>query len=217
MLYFTITNFFKRFITEYKTVSKEVAASNRYYGLGGWLMFFYIMIAIGGVQSLVELSGPPDPKTLDIGFGGDVSAMRSSQIWNLVTCVSLLVITPIKHPFVPKIWIGLVWIGWIVGFAQYAAGTGSNPEIALYVLVFLLLIVLAMTWYFINSKRANVTYRNRVPVDQVIGGYSVDLTKHKRMVAGTGIGTKLFWFFSGLFALIIGGILIAHLFDKGGQ
>lgn len=40
---------------EWKQLTPEVAAQQKYYGLGGWLLFFYVLAVIAFVGSFANL------------------------------------------------------------------------------------------------------------------------------------------------------------------
>ena len=217
LIYFDLTNLSRHFVQDYKVVSREEAARNRYFGLGGWLLVFYLLAAIVFVMAVKELYLPPDPISLSIAHQGDVTALRASQILSVAYTLPLLLITPFKRPFVPKIWIGLQWLSWIAGFVSYTSASGQRNVASEFGLAATFTVALLLTWYFVNSKRVNVTYFNRVPTNQIGSGHSIMPARNGRLDSGPSTGTRVFWTIGGflIFALILG--LADRLFGIAGH
>ena len=73
-----------------------------------------------------------------------------------------LILAPQKNPLMPKAAISAMWLSVAV---TAIAGMFVNPSQMMGQLIFSVVVVAFFAWYLKNSKRVNVTYRHRVPVE----------------------------------------------------
>lgn len=146
-----------RFWRDWTVVSKHEALQNPYYGFGGWVLFFYVMGALGTLLNLGEIFLPPEPGTAEI-YGGDPEVARGVHIAYGVIFIPFIVLAPLKHRLTPFVWVGVNWIGAVI-----FVGAVDSPDQLVMIGISLTFAIL-MTWYVLNSKRVNVTFLSRVPV-----------------------------------------------------
>ena len=156
----------------WEPVSDEEAVDVKYYGVRGWLRFFYILAVLGFVRSIFDLIFP-DPFMIEV-FGG-AGMMQAVALFSIALQVPFLVLTPIGHHLMPSVTIVCTWVHTIF-FLTFAPNldetlTAMNvnevpPEIssavAMYAMIAGVVTSALWTWYLLCSKRVNVTYRNRV-------------------------------------------------------
>ena len=145
---------------DWRAVSKEVAAQNRHYGLRGWLLLFYVVAAYGAVTYSIDLMSPLEERYFGI-FGERPDVIRAVLLINVAAQLPILVLAPLKHRLMPKLWIAGLWISaiaYIAAFNMPGRLDGMILGVAMTIMGTALL-----TWYVLHSKRVNVTYLNRVP------------------------------------------------------
>lgn len=163
--------------TEWVTVSEEQAKSERYYGVDGMLLAMYGLLVVSVAPNILNLFNEFNLALMQAGYGvtkeGAYILSLSSTVWLL----ALLVLIPMKRTFVPLLIVGIGWL-YVAEFilvlqlsgdpGAVAASPGmpyAGPDVLKQVGVFsALLSALFTTWYWLKSKRVNITYRNRVPV-----------------------------------------------------
>lgn len=157
----------------WETVSDEEAIELKYYGVRGWLRFFYVLAVISFVFTVYNLVNP-EPITLMI-FAGNARIVQALYLLSLVLQIPFLVLTPIAHPLMPSATIVCTWVYMVfvitltsnldATFAAMNAETMS-PDFAAAATKTAVIVNITMTalwtWYLLSSKRVNVTYRNRV-------------------------------------------------------
>ena len=160
-----------RLSKEWAVVSKDEAQQNRYFGLRGWLLLFYLAMVWSVFQNLIVAFASPHSELVEIFgggnpavFGGNLNVMRGIFLVYGVVAVPFLVLAPLRHPLTPKVWIGSTWISVIVFTAAVDMPGQINAMIGL--ISFVVVTASLMTWYFLHSKRVNVTFLNRVPVEE---------------------------------------------------
>ena len=150
---------------KWRNVSREEAANSPYFGLSGWLLLIYVFLVIGFVYSLNGLR-----------FLHGIYFV-SALVGNLLT-LSYLVLLPMKHHLVPKIFIVFAWLNAILGsitiiFQGFPKLEGtpievhnmiSSPGFGALIVTFIIIYTALLTLYFISSKRVNATYRLRLPI-----------------------------------------------------
>ena len=73
-----------------------------------------------------------------------------------------MILAPQKNPLMPKTAISAMWLSVAV---TAIAGMFVNLSQMMGQLIFSVVVVAFFAWYLKNSKRVNVTYRHRVPVE----------------------------------------------------
>ena len=175
------------FAREWIPVSPDEARAHRYYGFRGWLLALYVGYAYGFVVNLFGIFAP--------GLSAGLGLAQTILLVQNALGVPFLVLAPIKHPLMPKAVIGSLWIG----VALFAATVDIQGNVDREILLVAIAagIAASMTWYFLWSKRVNVTYRHRVPAggDPTIHTTAADQKIHNRV--------RVFWTFAGIIAVII--------------
>ncbi len=136
-------------------VSAEEAAQAPYYGFGGWLLAFYIVLVLY-LLFWMPFYFLQAPASWDPLLFNTVHATR------ILFWLPFLVLCPLKHPMMPAITITLMWFSlamtWTVGFF----GSSSHPITWIPSMFIGATFAALMTWYFRSSQRVNATYRHRV-------------------------------------------------------
>jgi H+/gluconate symporter-like permease len=159
----------------WRQVTPNEAMQHPLYGVGGWLLFFMILVLIGIVYNIYQLTLAVD----------DTQVI--STIISLVISLLIVLLCFSKSRSFPTVTIVLLWINvaiTVIGaiiFASAAgpaidaliAETGADPALRdayvsaatsslIVTVVIFAVLALLMTWYLVSSKRVNVTYRHRV-------------------------------------------------------
>ena len=157
--------------SDWVTVSNEEAQQNRYFGLRGWLLFFYVVTVLGLTRNLMAAFGPIDTPSLQT-ISANPDIVRGFYIFLALVSVPFLVFALIKHPLTPAVWIGTILLNTITGLLMVDLSSLIVADLADNVLfspigrIFLKIGgACLMTWYVLNSKRVNVTYRSRIPAN----------------------------------------------------
>lgn len=145
---------------DWRPVFREEATRNRFYGLRGWLLLFYAAAAYGAVTYAIELMSPFDDKYFGI-FGERPNVIRAVLLINVAAQLPILVLAPLKHRLLPKLWIAGLWISAIAYVAAFDM-PGRLDSMILGVAMTIVGTAL-LTWYVLDSKRVNVTHLHRVP------------------------------------------------------
>ncbi len=140
----------------WKTVPREEAQQSPYFGVRGWLKAFYVVLVIGIIMMLPSLYAPP-------ALHSDPTLSRISTAIIIILWLPFLFLTPKHDSRMPKVTIWCMWISLAVSWVILTPGLLllSLPDI-LMSMAFGLVFVLLMSWYFLSSKRVNVTYRSRI-------------------------------------------------------
>ena len=144
---------------EWRDVSPAEAEENKHYGFGGWLLVFYVLAVLGFLASfgsLLSLSA------LKEAFGDGYMIIAGLGVVQGLLYLPFLILAPQKNPLMPKAAISAMWLSVAV---TAIAGMFVNPSQMMGQLIFSVVVVALFAWYLKNSKRVNVTYRHRVPVE----------------------------------------------------
>lgn len=144
---------------EWKDVSPAEAEENKYYGLGGWLLVFYVLGVLGFLASFAGLASL---ETLKQTFGDSYMILAGLGVVQGILYLPFLILAPQKHPLMPKAAISALWLSVAV---TAIAGMLANPSQMMGQLIFSVVMVALFAWYLRKSKRVNVTYLHRVPVE----------------------------------------------------
>ncbi len=170
---------------QWRHVSPEEARQHPLYGIKGWLLFFMILIIIGLVFQVYSLlfTGPGDTIVGDVEVS--INAGYAS-IMNVITIVLYAVVLFMAfscNQSFPMVAIAALWIGVVLNvigmmvFPTMVTISGGGPQMraelqerinqtmnqSVYIgLIISIVIAALLTWYFLSSKRVNVTYRHRV-------------------------------------------------------
>jgi hypothetical protein len=143
---------------EWTEISPVEAAENKYYGLGGWLLFFYVLAVLAFVASFFNL--------MNVGmfqevYGNGYVVIMGVSVVQGVLLLPFILLAPKKSPLMPKATISAYWLS--ISLTAIAAMI-VGPLMLLPQLLIGVVIVLLFSWYLNRSKRVNVTYRHLVPV-----------------------------------------------------
>lgn len=168
--------------------SAAQAMQSPYYGIKGWLLVLYIILALGALSSVTNAFNADLARVSGMGETG---WMLFSLI-GLALSLPFLVLTPMKHRLMPVLTIIGMWVGvaitlirdvldWetIVAASQkvmlqQVAAAGSQPlptEFYMTMAAWIpiggvavqIVFALLFTWYLLASKRVNATFRHRLP------------------------------------------------------
>lgn len=154
-------------------VSDDEAIEVKYYGVRGWLKFFYVLAILGLLRSVFDLIYP-DPIMLEV-LGGSAGMMQAVTLFSIALQIPFLVLTPIAHPLMPSVtivctWIQTIFILTLMSNLDETLATASSDEVPPEIFAIMTAIAMIVsigvaalwTWYLLRSKRVNVTYRSRV-------------------------------------------------------
>ena len=162
--------------TEWVAVSEEQAKMERYYGMDGMLLAMYGLLIVSVGPNLLNLFNDFNLASMQTGYGvtreGAYILSLSSTVWML----ALLVLIPMKRSIVPLLIVAIGWfyVAEFILVIQLSSDPGAVPvspdmpfagsdalkQIGIFSA---LLSALFTTWYWLKSKRVNVTYHKRVP------------------------------------------------------
>jgi len=145
---------------DWKDVTPEEAAENRYYGLGGWLLVFYVLGVLG---FLASFAGLLSLEMLKRTFDDNYMILAGLGVVQGILYLPFLILAPQKHPLMPRAAISALWLGVVV---TAIAGMVADPSQMMGQLIFIVVMVALFAWYLRKSKRVNVTYLHRVPVEE---------------------------------------------------
>jgi len=147
----------------WRVVSPEEAAENRYYGLEGWLLALF---AASLASIPMGLPGMFSPAGQDIArqiHGLDPVGATMTSTVSVVWGAVFAILIPLKRPSVPLLLLAMGWVALALNTTiVLSLGTGTNTNL-LMVVVPGTVSAIFMSWYWLQSKRVNVTYRLRVP------------------------------------------------------
>ena len=146
---------------DWKDVSLEEAEQNKYYGLGGWLLVLYVIAVIAFLATFLNLANVDAFKQL---YGDAYGIMLVVSIIQGLLILPFIILAPKKSPLMPKATISAYWFSIAL---TAIAGIITNPSAMLPQLIVGVIFVALFSWYLRNSKRVNVTYLHRVPVEVV--------------------------------------------------
>lgn len=149
---------------EWTEVTPEQAARHGYYGLGGWLLFFYVLAALGFISNFVALADVAPLREL---YGDSFGVILALTVVQALLLLPFLILAPMKHPAMPKATISALWLS--VSLTAII-GLVTGPARLLPTILIGAAFVALFQWYLSKSKRVNVTYRHRVPAGTTAAG-----------------------------------------------
>lgn len=173
MYWFTLWDRFQNHLLgEWKAIPEEEAKQSRYYGFWGWLLFFYVMAVFGIIGDLLDIFAPEiDEETGLTAFqeqlkyyGGDANLTWAVMLLQDALLLPFLVLAPIKHRLMPKVVIWCMWIGVI--FMAATIDRPGNVDAAILNVAGAATGAALFTWYYMGSRRVNVTYLHRIRLTQ---------------------------------------------------
>ena len=186
---------------EWKKVSPDEAKKDPSYGLWGWLLLFYLMFLFAFLEGLARIFGFVSDDLTETEFLVSQPIEETLFIYGLQ--LPFLILAPIKHRLMPKLTIAATWLSLL----SLLTGLGRN-EYGEVVVIFALITPVLFTWYLLRSKRVNVTYRHRRPINAPALGTNPNVTGK----TGSPTWTRLYWVFAGIIAI---GLVLAVIADLG--
>ncbi|MEK9645221.1 MAG: DUF2569 family protein [Alphaproteobacteria bacterium] len=145
---------------EWKDVPAEEAAQNKYFGLGGWLLLFYVLAVLAFLGSFMSLFGVSQFQQL---YGNKYAILLGLAIVQAILQLPFIVLAPKKSPQMPKAVISAYWLGVsLSAIVAIIVGPGQMLPQLIIGVVYVALLQL----YFKKSRRVNVTYLRRVPAEE---------------------------------------------------
>ncbi len=152
----------------WKDLPSEELAQHQYYGVWGWLMAFYVLSVLGFVKGIADFF-LPDPEALKMFFDMPNMLMTVSVI-SLALQLPFLILVPLRHPLMVNASITCTWIHVVImlPFTLSIEVTLDAPESLGVVIAAGILVISGLwTWYLLSSKRVNLTFRHRVPAQNL--------------------------------------------------
>ena len=84
---------------DWKDVSLEEAQQNKYYGLGGWLLVFYVFAVIAFLAAFLNLANVDEFKHL---YGDAYGIMLVVSILQGLLLLPFIILAPKKSSLMPK-------------------------------------------------------------------------------------------------------------------
>jgi|GEM_PF-2167470 len=144
---------------KWRDVPENVSKSYTYYGLGGWLLFFYVLTVIGIVLNGLVVA-------YFILTGENVLPAEAGSIYlvsaYVITLIPFLIMAPTFDTKMPITVIGMSLLYYLLTIIDHYYANDWQRDgwsFALVPLPYMLLFI----WYILSSKRVNATYRGRVP------------------------------------------------------
>lgn len=144
---------------DWTEVTPEQAAQDRYYGLGGWLLFFYVLAVLGFLSNFAGLANVAALRDL---YGDSFGIILALTVIQALLLLPFVVLAPMKHPAMPKATISALWLS--VSLTA-VVGLATGPARLLPTILIGVAVVALFQWYLKNSRRVNVTYRHLVPAE----------------------------------------------------
>lgn len=148
--------------TSWVQVSPEEAAKNRHYGFDGWILAFYGLTVAGTVMNVIFALDPIYRLSLEANYGLSPEGATVLMAVMLVWVIALLCLMPVRRPSVPKLLIAGSWL-YIILFWMIVLVFGAITPMSIVSFGTGIVYPVLFTWYWLKSKRVNVTYSNRVP------------------------------------------------------
>ncbi len=151
-------------VMPWNSAPREEVARLKYYGVGGWLLFVYILAVLAFLSGILDLVNP-DERTLKL-FLGSAAIAQSVSLASMVLRFPFLILVPLKHPLMPSIDITCTWISVFIMMPfiiSVDVTMGAPAAVGILIAALVLIVALLWTWYLLASKRVNLTFRHRIP------------------------------------------------------
>lgn len=143
-------------------ISGQEARQNFYYGFDGWVLAWFCFLIIGLPLSAANLFIDGNRSAMRILYGlpelNFVVLGSIGIIWSVMTLAFMRMINPLG----PQLIIISSWIYAAVYFSITAVFGKTEIGVSTFVVSFVAWPTL-ITWFWIKSKRVNVTYRHLIP------------------------------------------------------
>lgn len=200
-----------RLSRDWRSVSKEEAANHRYYGLRGWLLFFYVAAAYSAITCSIDLISPHDGKYFGT-FGERPGVIRAVLLIGAVAQLPILILGPLKNRLMPMLWIAGMWITAIAYIVAY--DMPGRTDLMILSVASTLVTAALVTWYALHSKRVNVTFHHRVPASESAQGADVAAGNMPKpqFYRRSQRSSRIFWGLAIFFAVAVAfAALLPHL------
>ncbi len=148
----------------WNSAPREEGARRRYYGVGGWLLFIYILAVLAFLSSIRDLVNP-DERTLKL-FLGSTGIARVVSLASIGLRIPFLILVPLKHRLMPSIDITCTWISVCVMMPfiiSVDVTMGVPAMVGIFAAALVVVVAALWTWYLLASKRVNLTFRHKIP------------------------------------------------------
>ena len=140
----------------WRDIDAEQASYCEYYGIGGWLLCFYIIAGIGFLSSIGD-AFDPDARILAV-FGGNQGVAQALSILSLAFQLPFLILVPLRHRLMPFIDIACTWLNAVI-FLPFVMSLditmGAPPFLATAIPVAIVLTSALWTWYLLQGTSKN--------------------------------------------------------------
>ena len=143
------------------TGAQGAAATGVSFGFGGWLWAFFIFAALRVALSLFNVF---DNTTALAGMYGaeNVGIIRIQMIARALLFLPFLILTPLQHPYMPRLTILCLWANAVLALAfGYLVGLPIDRLAS--VVLAECVIALSFTSYLLMSRRVQLTYAQVLP------------------------------------------------------
>ena len=141
---------------------KEAEAKQRkLYGFRGSVLVAYVLAAFLLVWQLYGAANTTNG--LDVMYDGPENAfiMQHVLTFKALSWIPFLILAPIRHPLMPRVALICLVTAFLLDFVAVNFVIGLPMPKSMGVNIFNLLIAVGFSWYFLRSKRVNLTYRLR--------------------------------------------------------
>lgn len=148
---------------QWQPVLPETAMAIRYYGIDGGLLAIYGLMVLGTYFSIVMAFNPTMRAFSFHGYGflpgWDIAFIAISIVLGL----GYLIMIPLTHPRTPVRLIVWGWFCWMAQILIILGAGDADSTTLLFALILGPLSYTLYTWYFLKSKRVNLTYKHLAP------------------------------------------------------
>lgn len=151
---------------EWRHLTLAEAKQRNLYGFRGSVLVVYLLAAFLMVWQLYGAANTSNG--LDLMYDGPENAFVMQHVLTLkaLLWIPFLVLAPMRHPLMPSVTLICIATAFLMDFVAINFVIGLPIPKSMGVNIFNLLIAAGFGWYFMRSKRVNLTYRlrERVPV-----------------------------------------------------
>lgn len=146
---------------DWSYLTQAEAKQRKLYGFGGSVLVVYLLAAFLTVWQLYGAANTIDG--LDLMYEGPENAfiMQHVLMFKAMTWIPFLILAPIRHPLMPRVTLICIVTAFLADFVAINFVIGLPMPKSMGVNIFNLLTAAAFGWYFLSSKRVDLTYRLR--------------------------------------------------------
>ena len=147
--------------TEWRTLSAEEARGRDLFGFGGSLLVVYGLAAFMLAWQLYGATNSTGG--LDIMYDGPENAFVMQHVLTLkaLSWIPFLILAPMQHRLMPRIVLICIAATFLLDFVAINFVIGLPLPKSIGVNTFNLVVAAGFAWYFLRSRRVNLTYRLR--------------------------------------------------------